>query len=71
MAHQSEPVRQRLRQKTMEARPAESSPMGDSPGLLPWTRPKRTERMTAEVQKPRAALWRVLKSIGRDRRGRE
>ncbi len=56
MAHQSEPVRQRLRQKTMEARLAVSRPMGDSPGLLPWTAPKRTERMTAEVQKPRAAL---------------
>ena len=35
MAHQREPVRPRLKQKTMEARPAESNPMGDSPGLLP------------------------------------
>jgi hypothetical protein len=41
MAHHSEPVRQRLRQKTTETRPAESSPMGDSPGFLPWARPKR------------------------------
>jgi hypothetical protein len=62
MAHQSEPVRQRLRQKTMAARPAESRPMGDSPGFLPWPRPKRMEKMRAEVQKPRAALWRVLKA---------
>ena len=62
MAHHSEPVRQRLKQKTMAARPAESSPMGDSPGFDLWPRPKRKEKMTAEVQKPKAALWRVLKT---------
>ena len=62
MAHQSEPVRQRLRQKTRAARPAESSPMGDSPGLLPWPSPKRMEKMRAAVQKPKAVLWRVLKT---------
>ena len=62
MAHQREPVRQRLRQKTREARPAESSPMGDSPGLLPCPRPKRMETVAAAVQKPKAALWRVLKA---------
>jgi hypothetical protein len=36
--------------------------MGDSPELLPWLRPKRMDKMKAEVKKPEAALWRLLRA---------
>ena len=54
IAHHSEPVRQRLRQKTRPMRPAESRPRGDSPEFATWPlKPKdRKERTAAAVQKP-------------------
>ena len=62
MAHHSEPVRHRLKQNTNPTSPAESRPIGDSPGLPVWPKPKRNDQIKADVQKPKAALWRVLKA---------
>ena len=59
---ESEPLRHRLKQKTIAASPAESKPMGDSPGFLPWPRPKRNDKSMAALQKPKASLWRALKA---------
>src|ERR1700677_3772140 len=60
IAHHKEPVRHKLRQNTIPANPAASSPIGDSPGFLLWPSPKRTEKITAAVQKPNAVLCPLL-----------
>src|SRR5438874_299739 len=54
MAHHSEPVRHRLKQKSSEAKPAQASPRGLSPGFDPCTAPKPKEMIAAALQKPKA-----------------
>src|SRR5215470_3981152 len=52
MAHQSEPVYQRLRQKMSPIAAAEKRPTGDSPGFVPWIMPKLVDKISAAHQKP-------------------
>src|ERR1700677_3818763 len=53
MAHQSEPVRHKLKMKVRPKRPTANRPNGLSPGLLLWPKPKMEQRTRAAVQKPK------------------